>query len=162
MTRDAKISALVFGGVMAAILLLAVGATAIIAAGGSPLWRLPFRLMCHGIESRCLRLWGVPMPVCARCTAIYAGGVLAALLFSLLPPLRRHPISMRALLILVLPLAVDGVTQLMRLRESTNDLRVATGLLAGGSFLLWALGEIESNGRRLQHDRALAFDQQSQ
>jgi uncharacterized membrane protein len=162
MTRDGRISTLVFGAVMLSILLLAIGATALVADGGSPLWRLPFRLLCHGIENRCLQLWGVPMPICARSTGIYIGGAAASLLFLVLPTLRRHPLPLRAMLILVLPLAIDGVTQLVRLRESTNDLRLATGLLAGASFLLWALGEIESNGRRIEQERALAFDQQSQ
>jgi uncharacterized membrane protein len=162
MTRDARISALVFGGVMLSILLLAVGASALLAAGGSPLWRLPFRLVCHGIETRCFQLWGVSMPICARCTGIYAGGAGAAFLFLTLPALRRHPLPLRALPVLILPLAIDGGTQLLRFRESTNDLRLVTGLIAGLSFLLWALGEIECNGRRLGQGRPLSFDQQSQ
>ncbi|MFP5245873.1 MAG: DUF2085 domain-containing protein, partial [Thermoanaerobaculia bacterium] len=43
----------------------------------------------------------------------------------------------------VVPLALDGLTQLAGLRESTNELRVATGLLAGLAFGLWVLSAVE-------------------
>ena len=48
-------------------------APAAIAHGASMRWRLLFRLFCHGIPQRCLYLWDMPMPICARCTAIYVG-----------------------------------------------------------------------------------------
>ena len=48
-------------------------------------WRVPFRLFCHGIPERCFYVWGVPMPICARCTAIYAGLALAVFAFFVLP-----------------------------------------------------------------------------
>jgi uncharacterized membrane protein len=163
MSLDGKISALFFGGIMISILLLTLGATAMVAAGGSPLWRLPFHLICHGIESRCLHLWGVPMPICARCVGVYGGGAAASVLFLLLPLLRRHILSLRLMLFLVLPLVIDGLTQATGFRESTNDLRLVTGLTAGTAFLLWALGSIEANGQRLERERrTLAFGQQSQ
>jgi uncharacterized membrane protein len=45
----------------------------------------------------------------------------------------------RAALVAIAPLAIDGLTQLAGLRESTNALRVATGLVAGLAFGLWIL-----------------------
>ena len=38
-----------------------------------------------------------------------------------------------------MPLGIDGLTQLTTLRESTNTLRIVTGVLAGIAFALWAL-----------------------
>ena len=84
------------------------------------------------------------MPICSRCTAIYAGLALSLLAFWLLPRMTEHAARM-TLLIAVLPLAVDGLTQLVRLRESTNALRSATGLLAGIAFGVWALTAVESH-----------------
>jgi hypothetical protein len=35
--------------------------------------------VCHQISDRSFHLWGVQLPVCARCLGIYAGGALAAI-----------------------------------------------------------------------------------
>jgi uncharacterized membrane protein len=35
-------------------------------------------LICHQIAERSFALWGRQMPVCARCTGIYAGAAIAA------------------------------------------------------------------------------------
>jgi uncharacterized membrane protein len=43
----------------------------------------------------------------------------------------------------VTPLAIDGLTQLTGFRESTNELRIATGLIAGIAFGLWILSAVE-------------------
>ena len=36
-------------------------------------------LVCHQLPERSFHLWSVPLPVCARCTGIYAGAAIAAL-----------------------------------------------------------------------------------
>lgn len=110
----------------------------LIAHGWSMQWRVLFRLICHGIPSRCLPLFGVPMPICARCTAIYLGLIAGAVVFRLVP--RMSELAARAIAVAAaLPMALDGGTQLIRLRESTNDLRVVTGLVAGIALALWLL-----------------------
>jgi uncharacterized membrane protein len=110
----------------------------LIAHGWSMQWRMLFRLVCHGIPSRCLLLFGVPMPICARCTAIYLGLIAGAVVFRLVP--RMSEMAARVMAIAAaLPMALDGGTQLIRLRESTNDLRVVTGLVAGIALALWLL-----------------------
>lgn len=101
-------------------------------------WRVLFRLVCHGIPSRCLLLFGVPMPICARCTAIYLGLIAGTVVFRLVPQMTE--MAARAMAIAAaLPMALDGGTQLVRLRESTNELRVVTGLVAGIALALWLL-----------------------
>ena len=144
MKRDSAIVAAVLGALSAAILSVTLACTWAIAHGASMRWRVLFRPFCHGIPERCLVVWGVPMPICARCTAIYAGLGLAVLAFVLLPRMSEAAARM-VLLIAVLPLAVDGFTQLARLRESTNVLRSATGLAAGIAFGLWAITVVESH-----------------
>lgn len=145
MKRDTRIVVAVLAAIPTVILGAAALCSWAIAHGASMKWRLLFRIMCHGIENRCLDLFGVPMPICARCVGIYIGllGGLAA--FQLLPLLRERvmrPIAFAA----VTPLAIDGLTQLARFRESTNSLRMATGLLAGFSFGLWILSAVERHG----------------
>jgi uncharacterized membrane protein len=147
MRRDTRI---VFAFV-AAIPLLILGAASLctwaVANGASPQWRLLFRLLCHGIATRCLTLWGTPMPICARCTGVYAGLLGGLLVFWVLPRLRER-VMRRIAFAAVVPLAVDGLTQLVRLRESTNVLRLETGVLAGLAFGLWVLSAVEDRSER--------------
>lgn len=76
------------------------------------------------------------MPICARCTGLWLGYTLAALLvwFWLLPWWLS--------LALVAPLVLDGGTQALGWRTSNNRLRLTTGIIAGVGeimFIVWAL-----------------------
>jgi uncharacterized membrane protein len=142
MKRDTKI-VLAF---IAAIPTVILGAASLcswgIAQGASSQWRLLFRMMCHGIPERCLEIFGTPMPICSRCVGIYAGMLLGIVAFWAVPLLRER--VMRAFAFAaVTPLALDGLTQLAGLRESTNALRIATGIIAGLAFGLWVLSAVE-------------------
>jgi uncharacterized membrane protein len=143
--RDTKIVAATLVAVAGAILSASVACTAAIANGASMRWRLLFRIFCHGIPERCLYLWNVPMPICARCTAIYAGLILSFAVFLILPRMTEH-VARIVLYAAVVPMAIDGFTQLAHLRLSSNPLRIETGLLAGIAFGVWALSAIENHG----------------
>ncbi len=144
MKRDTKIVATTLVAISAAILSASVICTALIARGASMRWRLLFRVFCHGIPERCLVLWNVPMPICARCTAIYAGLMVSFAAFLILPRMRES-VARMVLLAAVIPMAIDGLSQLAQLRLSTNQLRIETGLLAGIAFGVWALSAIENH-----------------
>lgn len=144
MRRDTKIVAATLFAIAATILSASVACTAAIAHGASMRWRWLFRVLCHGIPERCLTIWNVPMPICARCTAIYTGLALSIALFALLPRLEEK-IARWILFAAALPMAIDGFSQLARLRVSTNPLRLETGLLAGLAFGFWALTAVESH-----------------
>ena len=144
MKRDTWIVAAVITAIAGCILTASVACAWAIAHGASSNWRLLFRIFCHGIPERCLTLWGVPMPICARCTAIYAGLALAAVAFRILPLLQER-MARSILFVATVPMAIDGLSQLARLRESTNGLRLATGLAAGIAFGFWALTSVETH-----------------
>ena len=142
MKRDTRIVLSILAAIPAGILGLASLCSLAIANGASMRWRTAFRMMCHGMVERSLDLFGVPMPICARCVGIYAGLLAGLAVFWLLPLLREkvmRPIAFAA----VTPLALDGLTQLTGLRESTNPLRIATGVVAGLAFGLWILSAVE-------------------
>jgi uncharacterized membrane protein len=142
--RDTKIVAGVMVGIASAILTASVTCALAIAHGASMRWRLLFRLFCHGIPERCLYLWNVPMPICARCTAIYAGLIASFAVFLILPRITER-MARIILYAAAVPMAVDGLTQLARLRVSTNPLRVETGLILGIAFGVWALSAMENH-----------------
>lgn len=150
MRRDTKIVLAFLAAIPSAVLGAAALCTSAIAAGASMQWRLLFRLFCHQRAERCLELFDVPMPLCARCTAIYAGMLAGILAFCVMPWLRAR-ITGAVLFAAATPLAIDGLTQLTGLRESTNPLRVATGIIAGLAFGFWVLCAVERAGERSSH-----------
>jgi uncharacterized membrane protein len=89
-----------------------------------------FHFLCHQDPDRSFQIAGHQMAVCERCVAIYGALLLGGLLFALLRS-RLVPLSPRGLLMFALPMAIDGLTQLPGLRESTWELRVVTGVLFG-------------------------------
>ena len=75
---------------------------------------------------------GYKVALCQRDVAIYAGVVVAGLLFAMLRPrVRRLPLKIY--LLLLLPIAIDGGSQLIGLRESNWLLRTLTGALFGAA-----------------------------
>ena len=72
---------------------------------------------------------GWKMAFCERDLAIYVGLLLVGLLYARTRTLQ--PSSFVLYGVLILPMAVDGFTQLFGWRESTWELRVMTGLLFG-------------------------------
>lgn len=143
MKRDTKIVLSVVAAIPTVILSVAAFCSWALAQGASEAWRLPFRLLCHGLPHRSYALFDVTMPICARCVGVYLGLLGGLALFPLLSKLSEKTMRVAALGA-VLPLAVDGLSQLTGMRESTNELRVVTGLLAGLAFGLWVLSAVES------------------
>jgi uncharacterized membrane protein len=141
--RDTKIVAALLAAIPIVILSASLLCTYAIAHGASMNWRLLFRMMCHGMPARCLVVWSVPMPICARCTAIYSGLFAGVVLFLLVRV--RIGVAKIFLLAASAAMAVDGFTQLAALRTSTNPLRVATGLAVGMAFGIWALAAMEKS-----------------
>lgn len=93
---------------------------------------------CHQMPERSFFLKGYQLPVCARCTGMMIGEVIAVVLaFFFLPPL---PLCC----VMLVPLAVDGIVQYKTAYVSTNLRRVITGLLFGYSFLSIVLTMIVS------------------
>ena len=142
MKRDTKIVLSFVAAIPASILGISALCSWAIAHGASMRWRSLFLFLCHGRVERSLTLFDVPMPICARCTGIYVGMLAGVALFWLIPFLRERVMRIVAL-VAVVPLGIDGVTQLLGFRESVNELRIATGVIAGLAFGLWILSAVE-------------------
>jgi uncharacterized membrane protein len=92
--------------------------------------------LCHQLPERSFFGGGVQAPVCARDTGIYIGFCVALALIALLHrPERRRGFptvwGWIAFSLMIGSMALDGGTQLVGLRASTNELRLMTGLLSG-------------------------------
>ena len=91
---------------------------------------LPFRLICHQRDDRSFHLRGEQMAFCERDVAIVSAAVVTGVLFAIFRRLRNLPrITFGIVVLLALPMAIDGGTQLVGLRESTTELRILTGTL---------------------------------
>lgn len=96
---------------------------------------LPIVFGCHCKPERSFFVRGVQLPLCARCTGILVGMVLfGTTAWFVTPPAQ-------VLLLLCIPLVVDGCVQLATSYESRNIRRLATGILFGYAIvgIAWAL-----------------------
>jgi uncharacterized membrane protein len=97
---------------------------------------------------------GWKMAFCERDLAIYASVLVAGLLYA-----RRRaltPASVPIYGLLILPMALDGFTQLFGWRESTWELRALTGVLFGAAsvWLLYPRFDAALGARRYAPDGA--------
>ena len=82
--------------------------------------------MCHRKPERSFFWKGKQFPVCARCTGIHIGYLsFPVFLFSI------ATLNLMWTVLLMLPTVIDGLTQAYYERESTNFLRLMTGIAAG-------------------------------
>jgi Predicted membrane protein len=82
---------------------------------------------CHQKAERSFFFRGYQFPLCARCTGIAIGHILA---FCTAP---FHTFNF-SIVVLMLPLAVDGTIQYCTAYESNNIKRILSGILYGFAF----------------------------
>ncbi len=87
--------------------------------------------LCHQKAERSFFINDNQMPFCSRCTAIWLGLVIG-LGFMVFYTIQLNEKFLFAIIISFVPIGVDGIGQLFGFWESTNIIRVITGLLIGG------------------------------
>ncbi|BCB04395.1 DUF2085 domain-containing protein [Bacillus sp. KH172YL63] len=103
----------------------------------------PF-MPCHRMPERSLIIRGWQFPVCYRCMGILTGLLLAIPAAWFVTP-EGLGTSMIIVMMLTVPLLLDGFTQKWRWRTSTNGLRLFTGVLCGtglATFIVWSAREV--------------------
>lgn len=93
---------------------------------------------CAQIPSHSFYIFGHQLGFCARNLSIYAAMFLGSLLF-VLSKKRLPGIPWWVWILLILPMALDGTSQMFGLRESTWYIRVLTGALFGLGNVWFAL-----------------------
>ena len=108
---------------------------------------------------------GYKVAICERDVAIYGSVFLAGLVYGLLRP-RLRPLSFKSYLLFLVPLAVDGLTQMVGWRESNWWLRTVTGTLFGVASVWLAYPYVDDAMESVIEDeaarRALEEHMQSQ
>ena len=81
---------------------------------------------CHQLPERSFFIHNYQFPICARCTGMLIGEIIAYIMYAfkiLLSPFY-------AVLFLTI-MGIDGLIQLLKIRQSTNFRRFITGILGG-------------------------------
>jgi uncharacterized membrane protein len=120
---------------------LSVGAAGLYAAGAR---------ICHQRPDRCFWIRGRPMPVCARCSGLYAGAALAAPLALVwaaqLSGRRARAVAAAA----ALPTLFTWSLEVAGLAHPSNLARFVSALPLG-CVAAWLVVSVLAHGPRLQH-----------
>ena len=87
--------------------------------------------VCHQLPPRSFYLWATAMPVCARCTGIYAGAALTALA-SVVWPGRAAAPGRRALILAAVPTLATLAYEWTTGHVPSNLIRAMAGVPLGG------------------------------
>ncbi|MGZ3601267.1 MAG: DUF2085 domain-containing protein [Ktedonobacterales bacterium] len=104
-----------------------------------------YRVVCDELPSHSFFIGGYQVCLCARCLAIYSTMLLAGLALAFV----RHRRLVRSIpwwlwIVGMLPMALDGGTQLFGLRESNVWLRLLTGAIFGLATAWFTLPQIQA------------------
>ncbi len=109
--------------------------------------------LCHQQADRSFFLNGNQMPFCSRCTAIWIGFTIGLVLLCFF----TVSLDERFIFIIIIslvPLGIDGIGQLLGFWESTNIIRVLTGLITGIAFGM-AIGILIDEGKNLVKSKSV-------
>jgi uncharacterized membrane protein len=99
-----------------------------------------FSFVCHQIPERSFHLAGHQFAVCSRCTGLYAGFAVAALIYPLTRALIRTDTPRRRWLILAaVPLLIDFSLTYFGVWSNTHLTRFSTGALLGAVAVFYVM-----------------------
>ena len=94
------------------------------------------KYICHRKPERSFFFKGHQFPVCARCTGFYTG-LIVFLIWNCFFKINYDIPTLMMSMILMIPVAIDGITQYFGPRESTNTLRFITGFIGGIGLIIF-------------------------
>lgn len=111
-----------------------------------------FSYLCHQIPERSFHLAGNKFAVCSRCTGLYCGFSVAALVYPLARSLKRTETPRIVWLILAAaPLAIDFSLTYFGIWSNTHFSRFSTGAVLGATavfYIVPGLIELSSSASR--------------
>ena len=110
-----------------------------------------YRFFCAQTPSHSFFIAGYQTCLCSRCLAIYCSILLAGIALTFLRKNRRlRAVPWYAWLLGMVPMALDGFTQLFGLRESNLLLRLLTGAIFGVATAWFLFPQIEEAAHQEQ------------
>lgn len=110
-----------------------------------------FSYACHQQPERSFFIAGYPFAVCARCTGLYIGFALAAVLYPLLTSLRRtNPPERKWLFLAVGPLTIDFGLGFLGIWRNTHASRFLTGALLGAVVVFYVMPALVELSQRFR------------
>ena len=106
--------------------------------------------ICHQRDDRSFHLFAEQLPVCARCTGLYAGAALAAVWYGARPRLTRvSPATLTTaarwlMAVAALPMAASVVYEWTTGDVPSNLARAATGIVLGAAVAYVILAAVDS------------------
>jgi len=95
--------------------------------------------VCHQLSSRSLYIGGIVLPICSRCSGIYIGfTITAVVLFAMFRKKENDLPPLYILIILALfffSTIADGIASNFGLYNTNNNIRFITGFLCGSSTM---------------------------
>lgn len=92
---------------------------------------------CHQMYERSFKFRNYQFPICARCTGIFVGQIFGIILWVL-----GLKINLLYSVIIIIPMAIDGLIQLVQIKQSNNIRRVITGFIAGIGYTFFLINII--------------------
>ncbi len=138
------VNGLIFAGTFIVPLLNKLGQTGM----AGTLFRY-YRILCVQNPSHSYFIFGYQMAMDQRMTAIFGAIFVSGIVFSLVGKDVR-PLSWRLYVLFLVPIAVDGFTQLFGWRESNWQLRTITGVLFGVANVWLAVPQLQTYMALLQ------------
>lgn len=102
------------------------------------------RVICHQLPIRSFHLWGAALPVCARCTGIYLGAAVTAVVVSIRPAATATPTAAyarRLLVVATIPTAFTLVYEWTTGVMPANWIRAIAGFPIGAA-VAWLIGTL--------------------
>jgi uncharacterized membrane protein len=99
-----------------------------------------FSFVCHQIPERSFHVAGHQFAVCSRCTGLYAGFAVAALVYPLARPLQRTDTpSLLWLILATLPLVIDFALGYFSIWQNTHLSRFLSGALLSSVAVFYVM-----------------------
>jgi len=105
-------------------------------------------LVCHQRPERSFALWGLQLPVCARCTGIYVGAACVAFGYWRRQARPRRLSPMALLLLAATPTLVTLAVEWLTSAAPPNMVRAVAGVPLGIAVQLVLLDELRPEGVR--------------
>lgn len=106
-----------------------------------------YRFICGQTPSHSFYIAGYQACLCTRCMAIYGSMLIAGLALALFRSAQIRPLNWKFWLLAMVPMALDGGTQLFGWRESNVFLRLLTGTIFGLGTAWFLFPQIEEAAR---------------